>query len=430
MKIKLSKLMKSTFIKSVLIMVSGTVAAQLIKMIFSPIITRLYDPSAIGVMGTFMSIIQIMIPIAAFSYPMAIVLPKYDSQARLLMKLSMYLSVLTAIIVGLFLFIFNDWVIKFFNIKELSSFLLFLPLVILFTTFMMCYEQWFIRKKQFKINANSMFYQALLIEGSKVGLGFFSPTAYVLVILSTLNNGIRGLFLYLFGRKELRESQLEKKKTNQSLFEIAKKYKDFPFLRAPQMLIDATTQGLPILMLASFFNAASAGFFTICNTVLAIPSSLIGNAIGNVFYPRINEASLNKENVTKLLKKAMLALSAVGIVPFAIIIVFGPWLFEFVFGSGWEVAGEYARWLALSRFFRFVNEPCIRAFPVLQAQSLHLTITIIQTIIRLVALIIGFLIFNSDIIAIGLYGVSGAIINLLIIIITIKRCKKFDNFRS
>ncbi|MCT1578434.1 oligosaccharide flippase family protein [Oceanobacillus kimchii] len=426
MKNKVLKMMQRSFYRSVLIMVSGTIASQLIKMMLSPIITRLYDPSAIGVMGTFMSIIQIMIPIAAFTYPMAIVLPKYDIQAKLLMKLSIYISLVTSIILAVILLIYNDWIINIFNIQELSKYLLLLPLVILFTTFMMIYEQWFIRKKQFKINASSMFYQALITEGGKVGIGFFAPTAQALVMMSTLTNGVRGLLLYLFGRNDLKRFKSEKTYSKQNLLEVAKKYRDFPLLRAPQMLIDATTQSLPILMLASFFNTASAGFFTICNTVLAIPSSLIGNAIGNVFYPRINEAALNKKNITKLLKKSIMALSAVGIFPFAIIIIFGPWLFELVFGSGWVVAGEYARWLALSRFFRFVNEPCIRVFPVLSAQSLHLKITIIQTITRLVALTSGFIIFNSDIIAISLYGVSGAMINLMIIFITLNRSKSFD----
>lgn len=424
MREKINGIIKSSFIRSVLIMVSGTVGAQLIKMILSPLLTRIYDPSVIGVMGTFLSITQIIIPIAAFTYPMAIVLPKNDLYAKGLMRLSMYISLITSILILSVLVLFHDKIVNLFNISELSGFLYFLPIVIILTAYMQIYEQWFIRKKKFRINATSMFYQALIVEGSKVGLGFFTPTAIVLVTLTAINNGVRGAFLQFFGRKEI--AKTGKKEKNIKLLAIAKKFKDFPLLRMPQMFIDATTQSLPILMLASFFSSATAGFFTICNTVLALPSSLIGNAIGNVFYPRINEAALNRESLTRILKKATLSLSGVGIFPFAIIIVFGPWLFEFIFGDGWSVAGEYARWLAFSRFFRFVNEPCIRALPVLSAQSLHLSITIIQTITRIIALSLGFIIFNNDIIAIALYGLSGAVINVAIIFITFAISKKFD----
>jgi O-antigen/teichoic acid export membrane protein len=292
---------------------------------------------------------------------------------------------------------------------------------------MQVFEQWFIRIKQFGINAKSMFYQSIIIEGSKVGIGLFYPVAPVLIFLTALNNGVRALFLITLGKRlvnnntpnDLEEGHLPLK-------DLAKKYKDFPLLRAPQMFIDAISKGLPILLLTSLFSVASAGFFTICNTVLRMPSSLVGSAVGNVFYPKINEAALQGKKLTGLIKKAMFFLGLVGVIPFGLIIAFGPWLFELVFGSNWAIAGEYARWLSLSTFMRFMNEPCIRVLPVLSAQSLHLLVTVIQTITRASVLVIGFFIFKDDQIAIALYGITGAIINVLLILITLNISKKFD----
>src|SRR5699024_8418352 len=103
-----------------------------------------------------------------------------------------------------------------------------------------------------------------------------------------------------------------------------------------------------------------------------------------------------KENLTKLIKKSVLALGGVGLIPYGIIMAFGPWIFGFVFGSDWTIAGEYARWLALSRLFRFANEPCLWVLAVLSAQSIHLLTTIAQTIIRVIVLALGFYIFNDD----------------------------------
>src|SRR5699024_8422549 len=101
------------------------------------------------------------------------------------------------------------------------------------------------------------------------------------------------------------------------------------------------------LLLTTFFGPASAGFYNIGRTVLGLPSRLIGQSIGDVFYPRISEAANNDENVGRLIKRATILLGAIGIVPFGVVIIFGPWIFEFVFGSGWDVAGEYARWISL-----------------------------------------------------------------------------------
>src|SRR5699024_8227243 len=144
-------------------------------------------------------------------------------------------------------------------------------------------------------------------------------------------------------------------------------------------------------------------------TVLNMPAQLIGKSVGDVFYPRISEAAYNKENLTSLIKKATLTLGAVGAIPFGTVIFFGPWLFGFVFGEEWVMAGEYARWIALWSCFAFMNRPSVRALPVLTAQRFHLIYTIIMLLARMFVLFIGFYVFNSDIVAIALFGLSGAL---------------------
>src|SRR5699024_2713804 len=207
--------------------------------------------------------------------------------------------------------------------------------------------------------------------------------------------------------------QVDKKIHTQkySIKKMMKKYSDFPKYRAPEQFLNATSNGLPVLMLAAFFGPASAGFYAIGRTVLSLPTQLIGKSVGDVFYPRISEAFNNREDVTSLIKKSTMALGGMGILPFGLVVAFGPALFSLVFGSSWEVAGEYARWIALWTFFGFMNRPSVRALPVLNAQRFHLFYTIIMLVIRLGVLAIGYYVYSSDIVAIAMFGVSGAILN-------------------
>jgi len=426
MKRKIIQITQKPFVQNVIVMVTGTIGAQIVKMTLSPIITRVYGPEAYGVMGVFISIIQFIIPVAALTYPMAIVLPKNDLNAKGLIKLSLYISSVLTLIIMIFLVIFKNIIVEYFNIGEAATYLFLIPIVIIFTTLMQVSEQWYIRTKQFGINAKVSFYQAVILEFSKVGIGLITPTASVLVGLTAVANGLKALMLILFGRKSKYKSPNTSSEKRLSLKEIAKRHKDFPLLRAPQAFIDAITKGLPVLLLMTFFGPVSSGFYTLCRTVLTLPSSLIGKSVGDVFYPRINGALIKKEKLSSLIKKAVFALSGLGIVPFGLLIAFGPWLFGFVFGDSWVTAGEYARWLALSSFFRFINEPCIRALPVLSAQSLHLCVTIVQTLIRVASLWFGFFVFNDDKIAIALYGISDGLINFLLIILTLNISKKIE----
>src|SRR5699024_4514407 len=157
------------------------------------------------------------------------------------------------------------------------------------------------------------------------------------------------------------------------------------------------------------------------------PIQLIGNSVGNVFYQRISDAANNKESLTNLIKKATISIATVGIVPFGMIIFFGPWIFSFIFGGEWSTAGEYAQWIGLFLFCEFINKPSVKALPVLSAQRFHLNFTIIILLIRVSALAVGYYIFSSDILAIALFGVSSAILNIGLILLILKRSKIFDN---
>lgn len=422
----LIKLFEKPFVRNVIILSSGTAGAQVIAFLLIPFITRLYGPEAYGIMGVFIAIIGILTPIAALTYPIAIVLPKKDRDAQVLIQVSIFISLGMAILVSIILLLFNQFIVSLFSIKDVSSFLYLIPFAILFSGFLQVMEQWLIRTKQFQISAKVELTQALLINGGKLGIGFFQPIASVLIFISAIGPGIKAILMGIFSRK-MGVNQLFKFSSVGEIKQLAINYKDFPIYRAPQVLINAISINLPVVLLSTFFGTASVGFYSIAISVLSIPSGLIGKSVGDVFYPRISEAAKNSENLTNLIKKAMITLTFFAIVPFGIIILFGPWLFSLVFGSEWGMAGEYSRWIAIWLFFNFVYQPCIKSLPVLSAQSFHLKFTIITLIFNVLSVFGGYYIFSSDLIAIALFGISGAILNIILIIITLRLSAKFDN---
>ncbi|MFG6114180.1 lipopolysaccharide biosynthesis protein [Halobacillus sp. MO56] len=426
MKGYISILLKKPFVRSVMVMFTGTVAAQAITMALIPLITRLYGPEVYGLMGVFVSIISIITPVAALSYPISIVLPKSDMDAKKLIRLSLYISGIFAIGSGIILLLLHQPIVKLFKIGTIAPYLYLIPLVVLFAGLVQVVEQWLIRKRKFKITAKVTFLQALILQGSKVGMGIFYPFAGVLITITALGNALKSFLMIIMEKSSHYQETNELDEESKTIKELAREYKDFPLYRAPQVFLNAITQGLPILILVTFFGPASAGFYSVGKTVLDVPSRLIGKAIGDVFYPHISEAANNGKNLTQLIKKATTSLLATGVIPFGIIILFGPWLFGLVFGDNWMVAGEYARWTALWAFIMFVYQPCIRALPVLNEQALHLYFTIISLVTRVIALAVGYYVYSSDVVAVALFGVTGAILNIILILITLQKSKNFD----
>src|SRR5699024_9199812 len=288
-------------------------------------------------------------------------------------------------------------------------------------------EQWLIRTKQFRINAKITFLQALVVNGSKTGIRIISPVAPVLIILTALENAFKVGLMTLI-TKEISLKNIRKFKQNSINTKIIlKKYNDFPKYRAPQEFLNGISKSFPVLLLTAFFSPTSAGFYTLGRTVLSAPTQLIGKAVGDVFYPRITEASYNNEDLSKIIKKATLILAIVGIIPFGIVILFGPALFSFVFGSDWYEAGQYARWISLFVYFAFMNRPSVKSLPVISAQRFHLIFTIIGTILRLSGLVIGYYVFGDDLISVALFSIATVFVNIFLIFITIKLSKNFDN---
>lgn len=410
----IARLTQSRFACNVAIVASGTAGAQAITMAFAPFITRLYGPEAFGVLGTFVAILAIVTPLAALSYPIAIVLPKDDADALGIAQLSVLIAMVMASITTMILLVFRELIIELLHLEAIGAFIFLIPMAMLFSVGLAVMSQWVIRKKLFKIKAKVTVAQAFVLNGAKLGFGLVNPGVTVLVVLSALEGLLHALMLLVSVRQAGLDSPVEQPRAA-PFIALAKRHRDFPLYRVPQDLINSVSQGLPILMLATFVGSAAAGFYTLARSVLGLPAALIAQSVGQVFYPWITEASHRGECQYKLIVKVTLGLAAVGIAPFGIVFIFGPWLFSFVFGAEWIVAGEYARWLSLMLFFNFINRPSVAAVPVLGLQRGLVIYEVFSTGTEIIALYLGFIIFESDWIAIVFFCISGAIAYMTLI---------------
>lgn len=382
-------------------------------------------------MGTFTSLLAVVSPIAALTYPIAIVLPKEDNEAKGIANLSMLVALLVALSISLILLIGNEKLMSVLNAEAIHKLVWLIPLTILFTTWLQIAQQWLIRKKLFIVTARVAVSKTLISSIAKVAIGWFHPLAGILIVITSIDSAIYAILLNL-GIKRKEGSVLIQRKTicRKSLAELAKQHNDFPRYRAPQALVNAISQHLPVLMLAATFGPSSAGFYVLANRILSIPSEVIGKSVSDVFYPKINEAEQLGQNLSRLIVNATLALVAIGIIPFAIVIIFGPALFGFIFGGEWVEAGVYARWVSFMLFFMFINKPAIAAIPVLRLQKGFMIFGITSSVLKIASLYLGFVIFETDTQAIALFSIVGVIAYTFIIIWIIISSRRYPKLRE
>jgi O-antigen/teichoic acid export membrane protein len=107
-----------------------------------------------------------------------------------------------------------------------------------------------------------------------------------------------------------------------------------------------------------------------------------------------------------------------------VILLYGPELFLFVFGDGWQKAGVYAQWLSVWTFFILINAPSLKLIIVLKQQKVALAINFLTTPMRVAALYIGGHYYQSEWLALLAFVVVSIAHNTAIILVAYRSCGK------
>lgn len=410
-------------VRNILTVVSGTAGAQAVTLAVMPVITRLYGPDAYGALGVFMGLVWMLTPVAALTYPMAIVLPRHDDDARRIIRLSILVALAIASLAMIVCLTAGPALVERLDIQAVETYLWLLPLVMLAGCALEIAQQWMIRQQRYGLTAKVAVSHSLLHNGLRVLGGLLHATPGMLIVTTGFGPALQALLLaFAYQRSTPKKPHApgdNPSETPASLVMIARRYHDFPLYRAPQMLINGVSQHLPTLVLAGYFGPASAGFFALCRQALTMPTQLVGKSVTDVYYPRIVNAIHEQKPITGMLGKAVVGLAVVGCIPFGAVVVLGPDLFAFVFGSQWYAAGEQARWLAVAEYAVFISRPCTVAVPALSLQGRFLAFEIVSTALRVGALMIGALWLEAALSTVAAFAMANVLIYTALVVIVL-----------
>lgn len=413
----------NSVIKNLAILASGTALAQVINFCFVPVITRLYGPDAYGMMGGFMAIVNILIPISALSYPIAIVLPKHDMLANRIASLSVLIGVFWAVVL-LVLIIINN-IFDFSIVKYPLWYILLLPLVTIFLPFQQIGQQWLIRKREYKSIAKISFFQAIVINILRTSGGLIFASAKTLVIMTALGVVFQaGQFYYRSIKTGIKFDW--RRLSRARVMDTSRIFYDFPIYRTPQVLVNAISQSLPVFILGFFFGTTVVGYYVLAQTLLTAPVTLLSTSISNIFYPSIVARISNNMNVRNYLLKAIGSLFTISCIIYVPLIFLATKLFEFAFGATWIQAGEFAEWMAIYCIFWLSARPAMDTIPPLKIQKYFLIYEIISFAARGSSLALGYYFYKSPIACIALYSLVNGLSYASLIFFVAKRAGNND----
>lgn len=405
MKEQIRKIARSELVRNSAKLLSANVIAQAIGLLVYPILTRLYSPEDFGLLNLFLSIGGVLVLLSTAEYQYAIVLPKKDEEARGLVHICGFLLLITTGIVLLSV-PFSKPIARLFNTPELANWYWLMPLFVFVMGLWNILNYWYIRRKAYSRISGYQMGQSILSASGKLGLGtmgylqggmiittIFAPLVSISIsILLAWKKHIR----YLFANPRMK------------LKELLKQYQNFPVYSLPRSVINMVAGQLPVLLLTPMFGTREIGFWSMAILLAFSPISMISKALYQVLFQNITVKVNNKQPIGSIFVRFTYIILAFAIPTFLILYSFLPDLCHYLLGKGWEITGEYIRWMLPWLCCSLLTASVCFLSDVFTKQRIGLWFEILIAVSRTIGVLAGILTNQFKIAVIG-YAICSAI---------------------
>ncbi|MDW3681727.1 oligosaccharide flippase family protein [Cupriavidus sp. CV2] len=421
---------QNRFLRSVLALVSGTAAGQLILVLATPVLTRLYAPAEFGILAVFTAAMSMILIVSSLRYEFAIPLPKGVGSARLLLLLTLGINAAIAAASVVVVALFRDDIARLSKTPALANYLWLLPLVVLCAGSYKALNYWAVRNNDYKAIAQTKLTQSCANVATQLVSGLMGLGALGLILGQLI--GLTAGTARLARGVGLRSLVGRASSSGQRFLVLLRRYHRFPKYDVPAALVDVMGTQLPNMLLAALFSPAVAGFYMLAERVLMMPMTLLAQAVGQVLLGASQDSARNA-GLDRLALKVVVVLIAIVALPTLVVFWIGGDLFALIFGQSWREAGVYASWMMLGLSAQFLYSPVSILLMATEGQQLNLWINLFLLCAKAIAVWYGFHV-GSPLVAIigfslvGMAGYAGGV--LVILLHTRKHAVRVRSFRT
>lgn len=365
---KLFNLKNSPIVK----LTTGSLIAQMIAILISPITTRLYTPEQLGVYTLLITVVTLFGPIISAKIEMAIVTEKEEKDMYAAMVLAAIICVILSIIATILYSIYIILTGQFAN--EYIIYLSIIFIYLIMTGFLNILTSYNNRNKDYNIISS-----VYVIRTTVQNLG--------LVVFGIMKFSIVGMLLSqiigsLFGLRRQSEKLIPnwnklKEVKKEDLKRVIKNNYKLALYTTPATLCNSCSYSLINFFITALYGSTIFGYYSISYRVLGIPLTLVSANVSKVFFERASKEMNETKSFTNILKKITLFLVSLAIPMVVVLTLIGPILCKFVFGQEWEAAGKYIQILVFMFGLRLVVGTLTPALIIAKKQATEMKMQII-----------------------------------------------------
>ena len=407
-------LAKTGFLKNAAKLAGVTAISQVVLVLSSLILTRLYTPEDFGMLAVFTSLMSQILVFASLRYEWAIPLPKDEQIAVDLLVLCIILNCGIALLSVIVIILGGHQIALWSNSPALEPFLWLLPIVVLFGGCYQSFNYWSLRQKAFGLLAQTKLSQTVWTTGSQLSIGFITDGPLGLLVGAALNQmvgtGTQALFFWRNCRTQLQNLSVNR------LIQVSRKHCKFATSSLGASVVQTAGLTVPALLIAFFYDARAVGSFALAERVISLPVALVGRSIAQVFLAHASELIRENPKELKRLFSRTTALLFLISSLFSLGLLLSPWIFPIVFGNSWKEAGNMTLYM-IPMFVASITISPVNILAWVEKQNWMIT----WNVVRLALLSLGFWLANisnlSSTIAVAIWSLITAIMYILLLIL-------------
>lgn len=350
-------------------MTSGSLIAQLITIVVSPILTRIFSPEELGVYSLVLTAESLFGGIICGRYDIAIVSEKKEENVFSIIKLAAIIAIFSSFVAtwafGYKYFLSNS------TRNSYSFAIIFIFFLLVINGWLRILESYNNRKREYKLMTTVNVYRTFVQNFGAVILGVLKFNVFGLLLSHTL-----GMAVGLNKQAKTLKPSLSKIKSvsKQDMLRILKKHYKQPLFSVPAIFSNRFSYSSINLFIEALFGLHILGYYSISYKALGLPLTVMSNNVAKVFFKDASIEYQEQGNFKNSFKKTSAFLFVLSIPMFLGMYFIVPPLFKVIFGSGWETAGTYVKILASMFVFRFIVNTVAYGLQVVYKQNLELVL--------------------------------------------------------
>jgi len=321
--------------ESVLKLFLGTVTAQLIPFLLTPVFSRLYTPEEFALLGILMVSANVMFEVYSLKYDKAIVVAPDTLQALQLVKISVISSLFFAVTSAVVFLFVNA---SFLNQIHPKAYLFsqIVPWITFFMSFLYITNFWLQRNNEVKKMVLLRMVQVIFVSVFSLCLGVFH-----------INEGLTwGYFFgwamaFVFSFIILRDN-IKRMHFNSfsDLKHTMAAFSDFPLYAVFPSLAYVIAVSVPVYLINYHYGNENGGYFNMCRQLTMVPLSFISSSYMQVYLRTFSLQIQEGKGVKDLVKEIMIPQVVLGIVLMGSFFLFAERIFTFLLGEKWNMSSK------------------------------------------------------------------------------------------